>query len=298
MLLFTCPKPFSDPFIAMLQKNALRSWRQHVTDSRIVLMGNEAGVAKAAQEWDVEHISDIEYNEYGTPVVSSIFQRAEKMARDGEILAYINCDIVLFDDFLQAVQVCQNNKGQYLLVGERCDFDVHHEVAVHDAAEWTQLRNQAMSNGKYHGQAGLDYFVFRPGLFDRIPPFSLGRWSWDNWLLWAAKARGAKLIDGTDSVFALHQDHDYGHVHQGNNELRAGPEAEVNRELAAGHLFDLVNCPYCIEDNRIVVARSPKHIQRRKERLCRKMPWLMRGLYSYKLRHLAGYSTLACRLPR
>jgi hypothetical protein len=37
-----------------------------------------------------------------------------------------------------------------------------------------------------------------------------GRVYWDQWLAWKAKSTGAKLVDASRSVTAIHQNHDYG----------------------------------------------------------------------------------------
>jgi len=57
----------------------------------------------------------------------------------------------------------------------------------------------------------IDYFVFREGFcLDRLPDFVIGRVYWDQWLAWKAKSTGAKLVDASRSVTAIHQNHDCG----------------------------------------------------------------------------------------
>ena len=65
--LFSAPKPFTDPHIAMTQRNAVKSWTL-LPDVEVILLGEETGLAAAARELDVKHISNVERNENGTPL--------------------------------------------------------------------------------------------------------------------------------------------------------------------------------------------------------------------------------------
>ena len=47
--LFSAPKPFTDPHIAMIQRNAVRSWTL-LPDVEVILLGAEEGLAEAAFE--------------------------------------------------------------------------------------------------------------------------------------------------------------------------------------------------------------------------------------------------------
>ena len=41
----------------------------------------------------------------------------------------------------------------------------------------------------------IDYFVYPRGMFGEIPQFALGRWYWDQWLVYRARRLGGALID-------------------------------------------------------------------------------------------------------
>ena len=41
--LFTAPKPFTNPHIALIQRNALRSWQALGTEVEVLLIGQEEG---------------------------------------------------------------------------------------------------------------------------------------------------------------------------------------------------------------------------------------------------------------
>ena len=73
LTLFSAPKPFTNPHIAMIQRNAIKSWTL-LPDVEVILLGEETGLADAAKELGVKHIPTVARNESGTPLISSMFQ--------------------------------------------------------------------------------------------------------------------------------------------------------------------------------------------------------------------------------
>ena len=60
-----------------------------------------------------------------------------------------------------------------------------------------------------HPKTGIDYFVF-PKLYLTKFDFAIGRTSWDNWLVYNARLNKHPVINGTQSIDIIHQNHDYG----------------------------------------------------------------------------------------
>jgi hypothetical protein len=225
--LFAVPKPF-EGHIGTIQQNAIRSWARIYPPCQIVLLGDEFGVREMAEEVEAIHQPVLACNEYGTPLVGDIFQRATSVA-EGELLCYVNADIILLPDLAQALARIQEYRRPFLLVGRRTDLDLETVLDFHPG--WTErMVEQADLQGTMHAPTGIDYFAFRNGLFGDIPPFALGRTIWDNWLLFEARRRGGRLIDATAVVLAIHQNHDYGAA--GKNGIWNGPEARMNRAFA------------------------------------------------------------------
>jgi len=73
--LFSAPKPFTNPHIALIQRNAIKSWTL-LPDVEVILLGEESGLAEAARELSVKHLPHVKCNENGTPLISSMFQLA------------------------------------------------------------------------------------------------------------------------------------------------------------------------------------------------------------------------------
>ena len=79
--IFTTCKPFRD-HIDIIQKNAISSWRKLKPECEIILFDNSEGSAEAANELGVKHVPEVKKNEYGTPLISDMFERAQQLAKN------------------------------------------------------------------------------------------------------------------------------------------------------------------------------------------------------------------------
>src|SRR5690242_14576341 len=96
---FSIPKPFSG-HIGVIQRNALASWGRHA-GCETLLLGNEAGTREAAEGAGATWLPDIALNDYGTPLLSSAFEQARRVARN-RLLCYVNADIIVTRDLPRA----------------------------------------------------------------------------------------------------------------------------------------------------------------------------------------------------
>lgn len=256
LTLFTIPKPFRG-HIAVIQRNAIRSWTLLQPACEILLFGDDEGTAEVAAEFGLRHIPDVARSEYGTPLVNDLFEQAQQRATH-DLLCYVNADILLMSDFMAAVRRIPFRR--FLMAGRRWDLDL--EQAWDFQPGWeNRLREYTLRYGKLHPPVGIDYFVFTRGLWEDIPPFAIGRTAWDNWLIYEARARGAPLIDATRAVMAVHQNHDYAHVPGGFEEAWKGPEAERNRALMGDfdHLYTLTDATWFLTPRWLLPALTKEH---------------------------------------
>ncbi len=243
LTLFTCPKPFRG-HIDIIQRNAIRSWTKLAPKPEIILLGDEEGTARTADELGVDRISRVMRNEFGTPLVNSLFEEAEKAATYDR-MCYINTDIILMSDFMHAIQRVSLEKPQSLMVGQRWNLDIREPLEF--GANWEErLTTQVVSGGKLYPHFAIDYFVFPKGIWGQIPPFAIGRPAWDNWILYRAHSRNIPVIDLTEAVIVVHQNHDYSHHPQGWRGAMKGEESKQNIELAGeiGHVYSLLDAQY------------------------------------------------------
>jgi hypothetical protein len=89
---------------------------------------------EVAAEFGIRHFPDVDVNEYGTPQISGYFQRAEEAARYSR-MCYVNTDIILFPDLLEAV--AKVDLPKFVMGGRRTDYDIAKPVDFtrHDWAE-------------------------------------------------------------------------------------------------------------------------------------------------------------------
>jgi hypothetical protein len=238
LTIFTSPKPFVNPHITIIQRNAIHSWVELGNEVKVVLFGNESGVAEIANEFGVFYIPDVKLNNSGTPLLSDMFDRVREI-NEGPILAFVNADILLEKDFLDTAKKINSQIEKYLVVGQRWDLDVIDPIDF--GSGWqTRLDQLCKKNGKMHKPTGSDYFIFPRSCFQKIPEFAIGRAGWDNWMLYEARQRGWRLIDATSSIRIIHQNHDYSHLPGGQPHYHL-PETDENVRRAGGkrHIFML-----------------------------------------------------------
>ncbi|MGH7682683.1 MAG: glycosyl transferase family 2, partial [Candidatus Eiseniibacteriota bacterium] len=202
LTIFTVPKPFQG-HIGVIQKNAIGSWRALRPECQVILCGDEAGTAETAAALGVETIPDVERNRFGTPLLSSVFAAVEAKARH-DILCYVNADILLLSDFLDAARRCAAARPRFLMVGQRWDLDVTEPIAF--GAGWeAELRGGVERAGSLHPPSGSDYFVYPRGALGELPEFAVGRPGWDNWMIYRARSLRWPVIDATESARIIHQ---------------------------------------------------------------------------------------------
>ena len=122
LTLFSTPKPFVG-HIGIIQRNALMSWKLLDPDIEIILFGDEPGTAEICRELGLRHEPNVERSSEGTKLVRSIFGPAQRIARHS-VLCYVNCDIILGNDFRNAIARASDWAQRFLIVGRRWDSDI------------------------------------------------------------------------------------------------------------------------------------------------------------------------------
>ena len=239
--LFSAPKPFTNSHIALIQRNAIKSWTL-LSDVEVLLLGEETGLAEAARELGVKHIPQVARNTNGTPLISSMFQLARENS-NSDLLCIINADMLLMSDFVEAAKQVVKLKDRFVLLGQRWDLDVTQPIEF--AAGWQdRLSSIVHHKGVLHRPAGSDFFLFPLSIFLEVPNFTIGRAGWDNWMIYKARKEKWSVIDCTPSVMIVHQNHDYSHLPGGKPHYEH-PDTNENIRLAGGE----ANIRYTVLDS-------------------------------------------------
>jgi len=246
--LFSAPKPFTNPYIATIQRNAIRSWTL-LPDVEIILLGEEIGLAKNARDLGVKHIPNVKCNDNGTPLISSMFQIARDASQHShsDLLCIINADMILMPDFLEAAMesrslLLRRRQQKFVLLSQRWDLDITQPIEFTEGWQ-NRLRSTVHHQGQLHRPAGSDFFLFPLSSYFDIPNFTIGRAGWDNWMIYKARKEKWVVIDCTPSVMIVHQNHDYSHLPGGKPHYEH-PDTNENIRLAGGE----ANIRYTILD--------------------------------------------------
>lgn len=264
--IFTIPKPFRG-HSGIIQENAIASLANLSIQPEILLFGNENGTAEIAQKYGAVHIPDIATNAKGIPLVSDAFQQAQARS-SSDYLCYINADIILQEDFIQAIRIVATLQKPFLMTGQRYNTPITDLLDFSTQQNRDAIRKFALEHGVLAGIGGIDYFVFPRTFSLLMPPFVVGRPGWDNWMGYYFLSQKAMFIDSTQAVMAIHQNHDYSHHPQG----KAGAYGEkVNIQLAGGeqYLFGLMDATHVLDTSGI--RRAPllrlKHLKYLRHRI-------------------------------
>lgn len=272
--LFSAPKPFTDPHIAMIQRNAIRSWTllPHV---EVILLGEETGLAEAARELGVKHIPHVTRNTNGTPLISSMFNLAREHGTS-PLLCIVNADVILMSDFLEAARRSRMLRDKYVLLSQRWDYDITEQINFAEGWE-SQLREDVRKQNQLHRPAGSDFFLFPLSTFHDIPPFTIGRAGWDNWMIYKARREGWAVIDCTPSVMIVHQNHDYSHLPAGKPHYEH-PDTNENIRLAGGQAnirYTILDATHQLADGKLL---RPKMTS---ARFTRKLELFLRAVFFF-----------------
>jgi hypothetical protein len=137
------------------------------------------------------------------------------------------------------------------MVGRRCDLDITQPLDF-SAPDWgPRVRFDARERGKLRPPQWIDYFVFPRGLLSQqVPPFAVGRPGYDNWLLWKVRSMRVPVVDATQVVLVIHQNHDYSFHPGGQSGLWQDVEARQNSALLGkGHFATIDNATHRLTPN-------------------------------------------------
>jgi hypothetical protein len=243
---FTTAKAF-EGHSGIIQSNALQSWKRLDPGVEVILFGDDLGAAEISTEFGLRHEAHVQRHPSGMKYLNYMFARAQNIARHG-CLCYSNCDIILMADFWKAFQRERVRREPFLMIGRRWDTDITEPIDFRDKGWQAKVRQAALAANVLQATHFIDFFVFRKGLYDEIPPMVVGRSYWDHWLVWKALERGAEVVDATPFMMAVHQNHGYGYHPQGKRGTNEDELALRNIALAGGrqHLRTLIHSTHRI----------------------------------------------------
>jgi hypothetical protein len=272
--LFSAPKPFTNPHIAMIQRNAIKSWTL-LEGVEIILLGNESGIDEIAKEFNFKHFPNVKKNEGGTPIISSMFEIARENS-NSELLCIINADMILMKDFVETAKQVIEPQDKFVLLSQRWDYDI--ESPIDFAEGWElKLRESVRKQNQLHRPAGSDFFLFPKSCYQDIPNFTIGRAGWDNWMIYKARKENWAVVDCTSSVMIVHQNHDYSHLPNAKPHYDH-PDTNENIRLAGGQAnirYTILDSTHQLADGKLIRPKTTN------ARLMRTFEMILRKIFFF-----------------
>lgn len=220
------------------ERNSQLQWRRIVTQT--AAQSGDNNNSNPVAFVDLTHAgSKIRYNKYGVPILSSMFQRAQKLYPQAQTFTYVNADILPPIDFFETANVAlKNNMQPFLLVGKRCNVDWKANNPQYDVQNANFSFDALYQQGQLFIGLAQDYFIFSRTAVDwkSIPPFVIGRVAYDNWLVdYSFHHPNINLIDATKTIRIIHQTDEDGNMAQGGKLHQDDPEDRFyNNKLGNG----------------------------------------------------------------
>lgn len=204
------PRPLKKDKAKRSMKLALSSWLAASPKSHVLLFINRTEFDKSGKftnEIDqlfgkdrVIYAGDIRTDLKNVPYINEWFIQGI-MQSPSKYVCFINSDIVLSSNWLKRVKqvfsIPEMQDKPLVLIGQRIDFDLKEESFK--TIEFSKFHNNEhellneidslvnKSQHSDHSPYGVDTFTFRADKppFDPylIPPFIMGRYNWDNWII-------------------------------------------------------------------------------------------------------------------
>jgi len=174
--------------------NAFKSWKN--LGINVVLFGPEDNQTRdILNEYGIGWVKEpVLYSDSKIPKLDDLLTMSANLCRT-EYMCYINCDIIISEQFLDTFFFLKKEYDDFFMVGQRWDWYQSHEINFKNS----NVFDFKDKNVVLHAKTGVDYFVFKKKILENIfiPPFLIPRGRWDHWFAGVSKRVGVPLIDTT-----------------------------------------------------------------------------------------------------
>lgn len=234
--IFSAPGPFVGEG-KVRNEQAIRSWLRLIPKPKVTLLGHQIGYDEAARDFGISIERRVDNTFMRVPMFNSMIHRANNS--DATISVLINGDILLNQDFMQALKRVAASFEHFLAVGARYDVDgMPEEYDARDPLSMGRIRSYVRSFGTLQGYEAMDVWAWNsdgPRLYDPVMPhFVFGRRKYENWLTHETITAGRRqVVDISETCLALRIRSEYS-VQYGAHTIRS---ANRNLRLRSGLLL-------------------------------------------------------------
>jgi len=203
-------KPYDD-YSKNIQINAINSWLRLSINKLIVINSDDPDNKKYFNHSDIKIVPLKRQSPTHVPYVRDVFESGYNYYESGDMLCYINADIMLQDDFcvtLKAIPI--HTYGNYLIGGRKWSWMNKSEFLK--IQEFPLNIEEIKKFGSLDMPCATDYFIHNKELYQNLIPddMLIARANWDMWLNALAINKNATTIDITNTCFSVHPGHEYG----------------------------------------------------------------------------------------
>lgn len=192
--------------VGYLQLIAMKNWLQFANEV-IVLVDDDhfcAEFRKISRRiicWKHDCLSV----HYDKPSMSCLFMTTEWLASN-DLIMFSNPDII-YEGIEDTVKSLTHQFDKFVAMGVRIDLDSIDLCKSQASLTPEGLLQARHSRGHLHEKWGIDYYLYAKGSLPvaSMPPFIIGNWRWDNWLLdEIIRYDTAPAVDASETIVALH----------------------------------------------------------------------------------------------
>ncbi len=222
LTLYSTFKPFVDERTRINQRNAIKSWLSLDPVPEILIFGDGLGVSEICDEFHLKRIAS-KLTETGVPYLPEMMLGAEEHASN-DCLLMVSSDILLTSNVYKILNLPLE---MFCIVCTKMESSIFEEMEFDkDWSPEPYIRHASLPTSG-------DFFLTKRGFMKVIPdmpPFMIGRSMCDSWLFSKAIEKGI-LVDATEALIILHQNHEHTHIKEGEQESNFELAPEVKNTL-------------------------------------------------------------------
>lgn len=235
LTIYSTLKNFTNEHTRTIQTNAVKSWLQLTPTPEIFIMGGDESVKEFCKEVGVNHV-EVAQSDYGVPYLNKMMLLAEKLASN-DFLLLVSGDIILFQEVMLALKITSNRLYNFCICAIKQESNLSKSLNFED--DWEKQVKDSIVH--YSLPTSGDFFLYCKKHFlnalPEIPEFIIGRSLCDSWLI-KKSIEADILVDATEFITLVHQQHDHSHITLINGD---SPEYQTNLKLADNSINTKIN---------------------------------------------------------
>lgn len=196
----------------VVYNNTKHNWPKLGRKMKAVLFTNDPDLESqfSIAGWDVLPESNVSY--YGTPILKSMYLQIRKTYQ-ASFIGFANADILFTNDLTDTLLAIKKNKTDetinLMATGRRTNVK---NLTAEQASTFEYLEDASKKGVLFRADAEDYFFTDYKYPWETVPDLVIGRVAYDNFLLLHARMLNISTFDMTQTVRAVHQTVDNGHL--------------------------------------------------------------------------------------